>query len=112
MANELKAICTALEAMPGIQKATRGWPQADETLPCAVVRELANTPIYYGDTPYATDIEIQVSVYAATDDDKDAAADDVDTCMTGMHYARVSVWDDDGEVNRKKEMRYIKRMAV
>ena len=100
-------VASAMEAVAGVKRVTRGWPKRFENLPCIAVQQITATHHdYRDDVPYVEMIEVDVRVFFIRVEDGDAILPQVDDTMGGLGYTRVLFCPDDSEEVRMRLMRY------
>ena len=101
--NETQRVLSALSALEGLRRVTRGWPSQpmEEALPCAVVQKTGESGVgWRDDLEYLTRLEYTVRVFAALPAQADTLAAGVKSAMEALGYRRVFGWEEsDGRVH-------------
>lgn len=109
LVNEIPIIGPMLQAIPGVQRVTNGWPKDWAALPCISINEASNLPaLQYGDKEYATELEYYIRVWGRTAAEVEPIASKVQDVMEGLNYERTMKYEDDSADVRQKVMRYRK----
>ena len=107
--SDMKGLLAGMKTIQGVARATQGWPDNFETLPCIAIEEASNTPHRFADDrEHITEIEYYIRVFSYKAEEKDRLADLVDDFMTERGYTRTLAYDNNEADVRMKALRYQK----
>lgn len=107
--SDIPSLIPLLQAIPGVQQVTEGWPEDFANLPCIAMEEANNAPDKQADdTEYLTLLEYYLHLFGYDSALLRQIASKADDVMLKRGYQRTLACDLNNEDARHKVLRYKK----